>query len=158
MNSSVPTVFASMDRQAKSCRVGRPERGAHAVLPVIAGHEIAARVADHGHPELSNKIQDVMAPAICVGGRMPGLVDPAVDRPTHVFHERAEEPIVDPPDGRGAGSMTTRASAKRRLGQIAGAFDQVDEAPHQLQPCTEGRSADELPTWMWTVPGSTTRR
>src|SRR4029079_14672748 len=68
--------------------VARPD----AVLPVVTRHEVAARVTDGRHPEPSNQVDDVVAPAIGIRGRVPRLVDAAIDRPAHMLDEGSEEP------------------------------------------------------------------
>ena len=94
MNSSVPTSLGSTERQARSSRVGRSRARPDAVLPVVGGDEVAARVAHDGHAELARQLEHVAAEAVLVGGRMAGLVDPAVDGAAHVLDERAEQPLV----------------------------------------------------------------
>ena len=99
MNSSVPNVFGSIECQARSSRV-RP-LGPDAVLPVVGGDEVAARIADEAHAHLTHELEHVAAEAVGVGGRMAGLVDPAIDRPAHVFDERAEQPLIHLADREG---------------------------------------------------------
>ena len=65
-NSSVPTRLGSIERHARSCRSGRRLARPDAILPVVAGHEVAARIADGRHPEPADEVDDVVAPAIGV--------------------------------------------------------------------------------------------
>ena len=71
--------------------LGPPVAGADAILPVVAGDEVPARIADRRHPESSGQIDDVVTPAVGVSGGMPGLEDAAVDGPAHVLDERPED-------------------------------------------------------------------
>ena len=100
MKSSVPTRFGSIERQARSCRTGRSRARPDPVLPVVARHEVAARIPDQGDTEPANEAEHVAPPAVGVGGPMTGLVDPAVDRPSHVLDERPEQSPVDGADRR----------------------------------------------------------
>ena len=67
-------------------RLARPD----AVLPVVAGDEVAARVADDRDAQLADELEHVLADPAAVG-----LVDPAVDAAPHVLDERAEHALVD---------------------------------------------------------------
>ena len=66
-----------------------------AVLPVVAGQEVAARIAHDRRPELARQRQHVAAKSVRVGRRMAGLVDAAVDAAAHVLDEGAEDPAVE---------------------------------------------------------------
>jgi hypothetical protein len=68
---------------------------ADAVLPPVAGDEVAAGVADQRDAELPGQLQDVLTESVLVGGRVVGLVDPGVDATAHVLDEAAERPAVD---------------------------------------------------------------
>lgn len=72
--------------------------GADAVLPAVAGHEVAARVADGGGAEFLDQVDDVLAEAVLVGGRVVGLVDAGVHATAKVLDERTEQTIVDRSD------------------------------------------------------------
>ena len=72
----------------------------HAVPPVVAGDEIAAGIADEGHAQLAHQFQHVPAKPHLVRGRMPRLVDAAVDRPAQMLDERAVEPGIDLADAK----------------------------------------------------------
>ena len=74
---------------------------ADAVLPVVGGHEVAARVAHDGDAELARQLEHVAAEAVLVGGRVARLVDAAVDGAPHVLDERAEQPLVHLGHGEG---------------------------------------------------------
>ena len=85
-------------------RLGR----ADPVLPVVAGDEVPARVAHHGHVEPAQGLEDVRAPASVVRVRAAGLVDPLVDRAAHVLEKAPEDPGVDLRD------LEARVEPKRR--------------------------------------------
>lgn len=72
---------------------------ADAVLPAVAGDEVASGVADRGDPQLADELQDVGAQTVLVGGRVAGLVDARVDAAPEVLDEGAEEAGVDGADG-----------------------------------------------------------
>ncbi len=73
--------------------------GAHAVLPVVAGDEVAAGVPDDGRAELPGEVEHVLPVALGRRGRVAGLVDAGVDAAAHVLDERAEEPAGHVADG-----------------------------------------------------------
>ena len=64
------------------------------VLPVVAGDEVAARIAHDVDAELLYHAEHVAAKAHIVRGRVSRLVDAAVDGPAEVLDERAEKPPV----------------------------------------------------------------
>ena len=66
-----------------------------AVLPAVAGDEVAARVAHHRDAELLGQLEDVAAEPVLVGGRVVGLEDPGVHTAAQVLDERAEQPALD---------------------------------------------------------------
>src|SRR5215475_1210215 len=72
--------------------------GAHAVEPVIAAHEVAARPAQHGHAQGPHGLQHVLAESALVAERRPFLEDAAVDAAAEVLDEVSEDPPVDLPD------------------------------------------------------------
>jgi hypothetical protein len=73
---------------------------ADAVLPAVAGDEVAARVADRRHAELADQLEHVLPEPLLVGRRVAGLVDAVVDAPPEVLHEGSEDPSIDRADGR----------------------------------------------------------
>ena len=75
-----------------------PLARADAVLPPVAGDEVATRVADGGYAELAYEIHDVGPESVRVRRRMPGLVDPVVDAPAEVLDEGAEQAAVQRTD------------------------------------------------------------
>ena len=85
--------FGGMPGQIQTARTAL--LGADAVLPSVAGHEVAARVADGGGAEFLDQVDDVLAEAVFVGGRVARLVDAGVHATTEVLDERAEQTIVD---------------------------------------------------------------
>ena len=78
-----------------------PLARADAVLPSVAGNEVATRVADGGYAELAHQIHHVGPETVRVRGWMPGLIDPVVDAPTEVLDEGAEQAAVQRTDGVG---------------------------------------------------------
>ena len=61
-----------------------------AVLPPVAGDEVAARVADDGHAKVADQRRDILAEPVRVRERAARRVDPAVHAPAQVLDERAE--------------------------------------------------------------------
>ena len=57
------------------------------ILPVEAGDEVAAGIADDGDIQPADEVEHVAAKALLVGGRMAGLIDAFVDCAAHVFEE-----------------------------------------------------------------------
>ncbi len=72
-----------------------------AVLPAIAGDEIAAGVADRRNAHLTDEVDHVLTKAFLVGGLMAGLVDASVDGASEVFHEGSERAAPDGADDEG---------------------------------------------------------
>jgi len=70
--------------------------GADPVAPVVAGGEVAAGVADQGHPQPAQGGDHVRAQAPRVGQRRVRVVDAPVDAAGHVLREPAEDVAVDP--------------------------------------------------------------
>lgn len=95
--------------------------GAHRVLPVVAGDEVAAGVADGRDTELADELQHVGAQAVGVGRRVAGFEDAGVDAAAEVLDEGTEETGVDLADGEGgvegeAGGAHGVLSGRRRVG------------------------------------------
>ena len=63
----------------------------HPVLPIVAGDEIAARIAHDRGGELAHQRQHVAAKAALVGGRVAGLEDALVDAAAEMLDEGAEQ-------------------------------------------------------------------
>ena len=97
----MPTSLVSRLCQARSRRPGRSRDRPDAVLPAVAGDEVAARVAHHRDAQLAGQREHVAAEAVLVGGRVAGLVDAGVDAAAHVLDERAEGAAGDRRDGEG---------------------------------------------------------
>ena len=116
-------MFGSRERHARSSRVGRSADRADAVLPPVAGDEVAARVAHQGGAELPHELDDVAAEARLVGGRVVRLVDPGVDATPHVLDEGAEQPPVDRRQGE------ARVEHQRGVGHVARAVPVVERLP-----------------------------
>ena len=70
----------------------------YTIAPVVARHEVASWIADEWHPQLAHHLQHVAAEAHLVRGRMPRLVDPAVDRPPQVLDECSKYARIDLPN------------------------------------------------------------
>ena len=91
------------------------------------------RIAHGRHPEPSDQVDDVATPAVGVGGRMAGLVDPAVDRPAHVLDERPEDTFVDGGDRAGRVDLRPGVSQARSRSGSAAARGGGSSAP--TRPC-----------------------
>jgi hypothetical protein len=92
-----------LSRQPREVEPARPPLArADAVLPLVAGDEVAARVADERRPQLADEREDVATEAVGVGARMAGLVETAVDAAPDVLDERAEQAPVGLADHRAA--------------------------------------------------------
>jgi hypothetical protein len=74
---------------------------ADAVLPPVAGDEVAAGVADGRDTELLDQGDHVPAEATRVGRGVTGFVDACVDAAPEVLDERPEQAPVDRADGEG---------------------------------------------------------
>ena len=95
MNSLVPNWLVSVLPQARSSRLGRAVLRPYAILPVVAGEKIAARIANDGGAQLLGQRQHVLPKAVAIGRRMPGLVDAAIDAAAHVFDKGPEYASVE---------------------------------------------------------------
>jgi hypothetical protein len=73
--------------------------GTHAVLPAVAGHEVAAWITNDADPELTDEVEDVGPEAVLVRQRVARLVQAGVDTPAHVLDEAAEQPPIHGPYG-----------------------------------------------------------
>jgi hypothetical protein len=76
-------------------------RRTDAVLPAVAGDEVAAGVPHDADAQLADQVEHVRAEAAGVGERMVRLVDAAVDAAAHVLHEGTEQPAVGGADPEG---------------------------------------------------------
>ena len=74
--------------------VARPD----AVVPVVVGDEVAARIADERELQIADELEHVAAEPVVVGGRVAGLVDAAVDGAAEMLEEGAVDPVVDVAD------------------------------------------------------------
>ena len=68
---------------------------AHAVEPVVARHEVPARVADDRHAQLLDLASHVRPEPLGVGERRAWLVDARVDGPSEVLEERAQYTTIE---------------------------------------------------------------
>src|SRR5438105_1582167 len=60
---------------------------AHAIFPVVAGHEVSARVAYQRDSQFAHQVEYVFSKPELVGARMPGLENPRVDAASQVLDE-----------------------------------------------------------------------
>ena len=74
--------------------------GANGILPVEAGHKVAARIAHDGHIQLADQVDHVTAEAVRVCSGMTRLIDAAVHSAAQVLDEGAVQALVDLPDGK----------------------------------------------------------
>src|SRR5699024_5968989 len=88
---------------------------AHAVLPAVAGDEVAARVAHGADPELAGQGEDVGAEAVLIGLGVVRLVDPGVDAAPEVLDEGAEGAAAHGSDAEG-GVQGEGDGARHRAG------------------------------------------
>ncbi|MNE39708.1 hypothetical protein D3C80_1336740 [compost metagenome] len=61
--------------------------GSDTVFPVIAGDEVAARIADNRNVQRTDSLQGVSAEAVLIGSRMSGFINTAVHSPAKMFNE-----------------------------------------------------------------------
>ena len=64
--------------------------GADSILPVVGGHETAARPADDRDLQLTQGLDDVLAESIFVGKGIAGAEHPAVDLVVEMLQEASE--------------------------------------------------------------------
>ena len=62
---------------------------ADTVLPVVAGHEVAARIAYSRHSQLTDQLLDIIAEAVFIRRGMPRLIDSVVDTASQMLHKGA---------------------------------------------------------------------
>ena len=67
---------------------------AYAVLPAIAGHEVAARIAGYRHVQLAHEVNHVAAEALLIGGGMTRLIYAAIHRAPQMLYERTEHALI----------------------------------------------------------------
>ena len=85
-----------LERIPRALEHGRPLRfRTDAVEPVVAGDEVASRVADDRHAEFLDLAHDVGAESFGVGERRPGLVHARVDGAAQVLQERSQHAPVE---------------------------------------------------------------
>ena len=73
----------------------------HAVLPAVAGDEVAAGVPHGGDAQFPGQVQDIAAETVLVGVGVVRLEDAGVDAPAQVLHEGAERAAADGTNGEG---------------------------------------------------------
>ena len=74
--------------------------GADGILPVEAGHKVAARIAHHRNVQLPHHVDHVPAETVFVRRGMIRFIDAAVHRPAEVLDKGPVNPWIDPPDGK----------------------------------------------------------
>ena len=99
--SSTPTWLVSVTRQARSRTRRTLLPRSDAVLPLVAGDEAAAGVADERDAQLAHLRQQIAAEPEVVGGGVVRLVDSAVDAAADVLDQAAPQPGIDLPDAVG---------------------------------------------------------
>src|SRR5580693_6898907 len=94
------------------------------IRPVVVADEVAARPAQHAHPQLAQQAQHVVAEAALVGQRRALLVDAAVDAAAQVLDEAAEHLAVELAEGPGGvdGDAGHPASSPERGGGAPGGW------------------------------------
>jgi hypothetical protein len=90
--------------------------GADAVLPIVAGDEVAAGIAHDGGRELAHQLEHVLAEALGVGGWMAGLEDTASIRNGEMLDEGAEQARVSGADR----EIAVKADSTLRMGNSVG--------------------------------------
>ena len=68
---------------------------AHAIQPVVAGNEVAARIANDRHAHAAHLRGNVFAEAGCIGECRTGIIDAAVNSATQVFQKTAPNAPVN---------------------------------------------------------------
>jgi hypothetical protein len=99
-----------------------------AVEPVVAGDEVAARIANDRHAEILDLARDVGAESFPIGESGSRLVDAGVDRPAEVLEERTENAAVE--------IETPRRSAQpgpRRTTSALGVAERAQPRPRSHQ-------------------------
>ena len=72
--------------------------GPDAVLPAIAGYEVAAGIPDDGHAQLPHELRHVLAEAQLVGIGMVRLIDAVVHTAAQMLNKGAEHVLFDRAD------------------------------------------------------------
>ena len=128
-NSFVPNWF-DLERIPGTIEYHLPLRlRADPVEPVVAGDEIAPRIANDGHAEVFDFPRDVGAESLRIGEAGPGLVDARVDGAAQVFEERTEHAPIE--------VAAARRSAKKRPRRATAGL----RVAHRRQPCTRDGDA-----------------
>ena len=65
-----------------------------AVLPVEAGHKVAAGIADNGNAQFAHQVNYILAETIGVGSGMTGLINTAINRPSQMFNKGTVDPGI----------------------------------------------------------------
>ena len=71
----------------------------YAVTPVVSRKEIPARITDQGNAQFFHRRQHVLAEPLFVCAHVRRFIDPAVNRPPHMFDETAPQFGLDRADG-----------------------------------------------------------
>ena len=133
-----------LDRAPRRVQPGRPfGHRAHAVLPAVPRHEVAAGIAHDGDAEFTDEVEHVLPEPVRVRGRVPGLVEARVDVAAHVLHEGAEGPPVDGRDDegrvdveRGRDHLALPTGDRRSGDEVAGCRQRQPFNPVPAMPST----------------------
>ena len=88
--------LVALDRAPGEVEASRPLlEWPDTVLPVIAGDEVSAGVANDRGAEFAGEVEHVRAKPVPIGGWVRRFVDPRVHAPAEMLDERPEEPRVD---------------------------------------------------------------
>ena len=82
--------------EASGALIDRPDP----IFPVVAGNEVAARIADDRDPEIANETQDILPKSEFVRRWVAWLINSAIDRASEVFEECPKQPIIDVADAK----------------------------------------------------------
>ena len=85
--------FGGMPRQIKATRP--VPLGADAILPTVAGHEVATGITDGRRTKLTDQLDDVLAETVLIRLRMTRLVDAVIHATAQMLDERTEQTIIN---------------------------------------------------------------
>ena len=120
--------------------------GADAVLPIVAGDEVAAGIAHDGRRELAHQLEHVLAEALGVGGRMAGLEDAAIHAAAEMLDEGAEQARVGGADREIAMKADLDVThGKLRLGLQATEPSSSGAANRDVADCRARRARHRFP-------------
>jgi hypothetical protein len=88
-----------MPRQVEPLRPPSPR--ADTVFPPITGHEVATRITDGGHAQLTYQIHHIRTEPIPIRRPMPWFINPVIDAPTQVLNKGTEQTTIQRSNGVG---------------------------------------------------------